>query len=54
MEIIKSILNLFKSNINVVYDYDLIIEEERKLKKGEEKIWTSPLTGKNYKIYGKN
>ncbi len=52
MRYIKIILELFKSKINTVYDYDLIIAEQQKLKKGEEKEWISPLTKKVYKIKG--
>ena len=52
MRYIKIILELFKSKINTVYDYDLIIAEQQKLKKGEEKKWISPLTKKVYKIKG--
>ena len=37
MKYIKNILELFKSKINTVYDYDLIIAEQQKLKKGKKR-----------------
>ena len=37
MRYIKIILELFKSKINTVYDYDLIIAEQQKLKKGKKR-----------------
>lgn len=50
----KKVFKFLKSKINVVYDYDLILQEESKMGIGETKEWISPLTNEKYKIYGKN